>query len=54
MEHMSDFEIAVLDHMKTAHSGTLKAVVESGFVLTAEIEAMMHEIAETLTTGFYP
>jgi F-type H+-transporting ATPase subunit alpha len=54
VEHVSDFESAFLEHMKTAHSGTLKAVVDAGYVLTKEIEAKMHEIAEAFTTGFSP
>jgi len=54
VEHVQAFEAAFLEHMKGAQAPTLKAIVDSGYVLTKEIEDKLHQIAEDFTAGFSP
>merc|ERR1712127_973426 len=54
VEHVSAFEQAFLQHMKTAHSKVLKDIVDSGYVLSPETEKTLHEISDDFTNGFTP
>jgi F-type H+-transporting ATPase subunit alpha len=54
VENVQDFEEAFLKHMKSAHSGVLKEIVDSGYVLTPTAEKALHEIAESFTQSYSP
>jgi len=54
VENIQDFEGAWLTHMKTAHAGVLKSIVDSGFKMTDEIEASLAKCAEEFTSGYTP
>merc|ERR1712106_252936 len=54
VENICDFEHAWLTHMKSAHSGVLKSIVDSGFKMTDEISANMTECAEDFTSAYTP
>ena len=54
VEHVQAFEAAFLEHMKGAQASTLKAIVDSGYVMSQEIEDKLHQIAEDFTSGFSP
>merc|ERR1712021_25892 len=54
VDQVQDFESAFLAHVKSAHSATLANIVSSGYVMTPEIEASLHKIAEDFTTGYSP
>ncbi|GAX20125.1 F-type H+-transporting ATPase subunit alpha [Fistulifera solaris] len=54
VEHVQAFEAAFLKHMKGAHAGLLKEIVDSGYKFDKPIEEKMHAIAEAFTTGFTP
>merc|ERR1712019_184266 len=50
VEHVSDFEAAFLEHMKTAHAKVLAEIVDAGYVLTESAEQQLHDIAEAFTS----
>jgi len=52
VEHVQAFEEAFLVHMKGAHAGVLKEIVDSGYALTEDVEKKLHDIAEDFTNGF--
>ena len=54
VEHVQAFEQAFLEHVKTAHSKVLTDIVDSGYVLSEDVENKLHEIAEAFTSGFSP
>merc|ERR1712231_37336 len=54
VEHVQAFEEAFLAHVKTAHAGVLKEIVDSGYTLSDSVDAKLHEIAEDFTAGFSP
>jgi len=54
VEHVQAFEGQFLTHMKTAHSGVLKEIVDGGYVMTDDIDKKLHDIAEEFTNGFSP
>ena len=54
VEHVQAFEAAFLKHMKGAHAGLLKEIVDSGYKFEKPVEEKMHAIAEAFTTGFTP
>jgi F-type H+-transporting ATPase subunit alpha len=54
VEHVQAFEEAFLAHMKGAHAGVLKEIVDAGYVLSESVEAKLHEISEDFTNGFSP
>merc|ERR1712078_180346 len=51
VEHVQAFEEAFLVHMKGAHAGVLKEIVDSGYALTEDVEKKLHDIAEDFTNG---
>merc|ERR1712194_211772 len=52
--HVQAFEQAFLAHMKTAHAGVLKEIVDAGYVMTDSVDKKLHEISEDFTNGFSP
>ena len=52
--HVEAFESAWLAHMKTAHAGVLKEIVDAGYALPDATEAKMAKAAEEFTNGFSP
>jgi F-type H+-transporting ATPase subunit alpha len=54
VEHVQAFEAAFLEHVKGAHKAVLDEIVSSGYVLTENAEAKLHEIAEAFTSGYQP
>merc|ERR1712071_107532 len=54
VEHVQAFEQAFLAHMKGAHAGVLKEIVDAGYVMTDAVDKKLHEISEDFTTGFSP
>jgi F-type H+-transporting ATPase subunit alpha len=54
VEHVQEFEKQFLAHMKTAHSGVLKEIVDGGYVMTDSVDGKLHAIAEEFTNGFSP
>jgi proton translocating ATP synthase F1 alpha subunit len=54
VEHIQDFEKGFLDTMKSAHSGVLKSIVDSGFKMTDDIMANLHTCAEDFTSAYTP
>ena len=54
VEHVQAFEKAFLAHMKGAHAGVLKEIVDAGYVLSEGVTKKLHDIAEDFTTGFSP
>jgi F-type H+-transporting ATPase subunit alpha len=54
VENVQDFESAWLQNMKTAHSGILKEIVDSGYLFTPEIEKKMAQAAEEFTSAYTP
>jgi len=43
---------AFLKHVKLTHSAVLKKIVDSGYELSEDVEAKLHEIAEEFTSGY--
>ena len=54
VEHVEAFETAWLSHMKTAHAGVLKEIVDGGYTLSEATEAKLAKAAEDFTAGFSP
>ena len=54
VEHVQAFEKAFLAHMKGAHAGVWKEIVDAGYVLSEGVTKKLHDIAEDFTTGFSP
>lgn len=54
VENIQDFEAAWLTHMKSAHAGVLKMIVDSGFKMTDEIDAALNKCAEEFTSAYTP
>merc|ERR1712176_1338313 len=54
VENVTDFEAAWLTHVKTAHAGVLKKIVDSGFKMTDEIETSLANCAEEFTSAYTP
>merc|ERR1712127_192935 len=54
VENIQDFEAAWLTHMKSAHAGVLKMIVDSGFKMTDEIESSLANCAEEFTSAYTP
>jgi len=54
VEHVQEFEVAFLAHVKGAHSKVLAEIVDSGYNLSEAVEKQMHDIAEAFTSGFTP
>merc|ERR1740117_133632 len=52
--HVQAFEQAFLQHVKTAHAGVLKEIVDAGYVMSDAVEKKLHEISEDFTTGYSP
>lgn len=49
---IQDYEKAWLDHVKTAHSGLIKAIVDDGMVITDATEKKLGEACEAFTSQF--
>merc|ERR1712241_637667 len=49
VEHVQAFEDAFLKHVKGAHAGVLKEIVDAGYVLSESVEQKLHDIAEDFT-----
>jgi len=54
VEHIQAFETAFLQHVKTAHAGVLKEIVDAGYKLSPEVEEKLHKISDEFTNGFSP
>ena len=54
VEHVQDFEANWLNHMKTAHAGVLKKIVDSGYALEKDVEAELAKCAEDFTEAYTP
>lgn len=54
VENVCDFEAAWLNHMKTAHAGVLKKIVDSGYALSSDVEAELAACAEEFTEAYTP
>ena len=52
VENIQAFETAFLEHMKGAHAGVLKEIVDSGYKLSEDVEKKLHDISEACTSGF--
>merc|ERR1712037_879214 len=52
--HVQAFEKAFLAHVKSAHAGVLKEIVDAGYVMTDSVDKKLHEISEDFTAGFSP
>merc|ERR1711994_121205 len=50
--HIQEYESQFLAHMKGAHAGLLKEIVDSGYQLSEPVEKQLHVIAEDFTTGY--
>jgi len=54
VEAVQDFEGAWLTHMKTAHSGVLQKIIDSGYALSEDTEAALAKCAEEFTQAYTP
>jgi len=54
VENITDFEAAWLTHMKTAHAGVLKKIVDSGYALSDDVETELAKCAEEFTAAYTP
>merc|ERR1712060_1196 len=52
VDAIQDYEKAWLDHVKTAHSGLLKAIIDDGMVITDATEKKLGDACEAFTTQF--
>ena len=52
VDAIQDYEKAWLDHVKTAHSGLIKAIVDDGMVITDATEKKLGEACEAFTSQF--
>lgn len=48
------FEIAWLKHMKSAHAGVLKKIIDSGYDLSDDVAAELANCAEEFTEAYTP
>mmetsp|Transcript_9901 Transcript_9901/g.20143 ORF Transcript_9901/g.20143 Transcript_9901/m.20143 type:complete len:537 (+) Transcript_9901:1-1611(+) len=54
VEHCQAFEAAWLTHVKSAHAGILKEIVDAGYALTDSADAKLKAAAEDFTNGYSP
>jgi F-type H+-transporting ATPase subunit alpha len=54
VENIQDFEHAWLSHVKTAHAGLMKEIIDSGYAFPEPIQKKMHDAAEAFTTAYTP
>jgi len=52
VDAIQDYEKAWLEHVKSAHSGLIKAIVDDGMVITDATEKKLGEVCEAFTSQF--
>ena len=54
VEHVVNFEAAWLAHVKTAHPGLMKEIVDANYAISDDLEKKIHTACDDFTNGFSP